>query len=320
MTDRVFWVSGSDSVRVSDQVRQLEREVAGASIERMEGADVPAVFEAISTVSLLCEPKVVVVRDPSFITGGAGDSAQADAVNVLLRSVPPDHRLILVSSKKVDQRLKIPTLIKKNSRFFEFNVLEDWDLPKAREWMVTQLKGLEKPISQAAMDAFIDHFGVLIGAAKQALATLSVYVADKNRIELEDVLTVLGSKAGNLYRLGEAVKGRRRDILVREINALREDDEEPIRILITIASTLETLLTVRQMVAARMSFDEIGNRVSRHKYFVERLHKDASAGHTVARLANDLRFLHQLDLGVKSGVFSGDSAMAMIQGQLFSDS
>lgn len=297
----MIWLNGLDEARVWHRLSVLTASVATThDIERLEpNATLDDLWHCLCTDSIFFKPKVVVIQNPWWLFGSLPDAAWTQ-LSETWSTFPSHHQLWVVSTKKVDMRLKGPAALKKKSQYEEFAWFEEWDGAKARQWVMATLDSqLIRPISTEAKQVLADHIGTNVGALYPIMDTLNALTLSSTCIEVPDVWLVLGPKAGSLHGLSTAVKQRNTVAIASTIQDLIRNGEDVIKLVATVGSTVELLLF---LVSHRgQSHEEIGKKLGRHPYFIKQTMLDLGNRYSMAELMTIMTALHELDVDIKSG-------------------
>lgn len=306
------WVYGDDVFRVGEFVRSLQHRFAVDVVDRMpDGVDNDTLAQSILGVSLLGGRKLIVAKDPACLTQ-ASNPESVRFLESTASSVPPGHFLVFISTKSVDGRTKAAQFLKKRAETHEFATFKEWELGKAREWLMAQAKARGIGIASDAVDLILDTVGFETGVLDQLLGTLRVYAGGVSRLDVAMVTSVLGTRSGSIFRLTEALRVNLKVQVVTELVALDEDGEEPVKILGIVASTLHQCLVTLEMMGQGRSFQDIGSVLERHPYSIQKTAPELKRAHSVSGLLEMLARLHEIDLAFKSGELSESGMVPLI--------
>ena len=307
----VTWAYGDDAFRVREFAKGLPSKLNVETVDHLpDGASNGSIMDAVLGVSLLGTTKLVVVRDPAFLS--AVTSPDSLTMVTQLASIPQGHYLLILSTKTVDGRTKLAQALKKVTEVHEFTSFKEWEGAKVREWLVGQLNGLQRHMPPAAMELLLDTVGKDIGVLQRTLDTLVTYAGD-SPITVDTVTAVVGARSGSFYRLTEALRVKDRKVIFQELLQL-EADEDAVRILGTVSATMHQFIMTLELMRQGKTFQEIGGVLERHPFVIQKSVPDIKRHYTIETLAAIIHRLQSLDLGLKSGEISPSGAMALLAG------
>jgi DNA polymerase III delta subunit len=312
----VTWVFGDDSFRVAEMIRVLPQRLKVETIDRLpDGASNAAVVQSVLGVSLLGGIKLIVSKDPQFLTSPSAPES-IRFIESTLAAIPDGHYLLLVSSRSVDGRTKGAQLLKKLATVHELNSFKEWESGKVREWLTERVRSKGIVVSPDGIDLMIDTVGFETGILDQLVNTLAVYAGGSSKIDVSTVMAVLGARSGSIFRLTEALRANAHPVVVKELGALAEDGEDSVKILGIVAATLHQCLVTLEMMRQGKPFQDIGTVLERHPYSIQKGAAELKKHHTVERLSGMLVRLHALDLAFKSGQMAEAGMVPLIAGAL----
>lgn len=262
------WV-GTDDLRVKEAALQKVRELtppdAGEfGVEIIEGAAdnadhaariVRNTIEAIQTLPFFGGQKVVWLKNATFLadtqTGKAGTtlSALEELSAVLAAGVPPDVQFVL-SAGEVDKRRSFFLGLKKLANLEVHDLI---DTSKAGwEEQVSALVELRSEeygltFTDDALGLFTAMAGEDTRQIDNELDKLDLYIGERRRVTIEDVRAIVSqTKGGVVFELGNALGNRQLPLALALVDALIEQDEQPIGILLA-----AVVPKVRNLVAAK---------------------------------------------------------------------
>jgi len=262
------WV-GTDDLRVKEAALQKVRELtppdAGEfGVEIIEGsadnADHAArivrnTIEAIQTLPFFGGQKVVWLKNATFLadtqTGKAATTLGAleELSAVLAAGVPADVQFVL-SAGEVDKRRSFFLGLKKLANLEVHDLI---DTSKAGwEEQVSALVELRAEdfgltFTDDALGLFTAMAGEDTRQIDNELDKLDLYIGERRRVTIEDVRAIVSqTKGGVVFELGNALGNRQLPLALALVDALIEQDEQPIGILLA-----AVVPKVRNLVAAK---------------------------------------------------------------------
>jgi len=245
----IYLFAGSEEFLIDQAIQQatshwLPEDATGFGKERVDfDADsVDAVLEALRTPPFMGGRKVLRVDH-----AGALSSTDQTTVAEALSSVGPDVGVILVWGKEWRQRddLKKP-LIEAVLRLGDVVVF--WPLfpDQARRWVLSRATYYRKGLDDEAAGWLLSQVGENLQALDQELAKCSLYVGERPNMTLTDLQASFGyERASSPFDWVAAIRRHDGAEATRILERLREEGEEPIRLLALLSRTFRDWLSAR---------------------------------------------------------------------------
>ena len=187
----VYLFTGPEELNKHEALETLRRTLLPAGLEalnevRLENVSAQAIIDAAVTMPVMCDRRLVVVRDWPLLTGGKAKNEEEDAARILewLKDVPDSCCVVFYMSAEIDGRKKVSAALKKLPGYVEFSHLSGATLFK---WCNQQLKPQGKKISQATLDEMTLMAGSDLTRLSGELKKLTAYIGDAEEITVEDV-------------------------------------------------------------------------------------------------------------------------------------
>lgn len=224
-------------------------------------ADIGAMINAALSPPMMVERRVVVIKGCERF-----NSTDWKRCAPLVTDWPASTCLIL-SGEKVDDRKKIVDNSRKGMEVFEFKTLYDKDIPR---WIEHRARGMEKPITSPAAALLHVQVGNRLRDLANELEKLSIFVGDRERIEVEDVEAAVGCSAvSSIFKLTDAVGHRQRKVAIVLVNRLLDDGQSSTGMVAMIGRhlvILSKLLAAQRTGVPRRQLQEI---TGAHPYFLD---------------------------------------------------
>lgn len=313
----VHWVYGDDGYQVMSFVREFSHSSSYETVDRLpDGASNEVVVQAVLGTSLFGEVKLVIAKDPQFLTQLAAPESLR-VISDVLSSVPDGHTIVLVSTKVPDGRTKAVQALKKVAKVHEFLQFKDWEQGKVLDWFKSRIRAKHLSISPTALVLILESAGNDTGVLDQTLDLLNVYIGNPREIVVDDVVAVMGARSGSIFRLTEALRLRHHPSVIKELASLEDEGEDPVKILGIVGATLHQFWVTLSLLNEGQTFQEVGTLLERHPYIIQKSAPDIKRHYTVAELGNKILELQTLDHQFKSGQISA-SGMIPILGAILS--
>lgn len=274
----VLLVCGDDEFGVSQRARQIYQkwcdEVGGMDHEIIDAAvsnagdalkSLAKLRAALQTLPFFGSGKVVWLKNCNFLGEERAASAQAVTddlaeLNQELKNFQWQNVRLLISAGKVDKRKSFYKTLEKIGTVETFADLSpddrDWE-DQAQGHAERTLRALKNEISDEALALLVASVGPNLRMLNSEIEKLSLYVAPRTRIEVDDVNTIVTrNKQARAFALGDALGdrhlGRALSCLDQELWEIRRDPKRnEIGLLYGLVSKVRVLIFVREMLARR---------------------------------------------------------------------
>ncbi|NDD66666.1 hypothetical protein EBZ35_03310 [bacterium] len=307
----IIWLQGTDDARVMHRYHQLRRTLVNQPIESLPSeATCDELMMALCGRQLFDAQKVVVIMNPWWL-GRSLDDGPFRELKDTLAMANPDAPLWVISTKKLDMRLKACAHLKKISQHETYSLFEEWEGGKARQWVIQHIRDTGLSVTDHAVTLLADHVGTQVSRLLPLIDTLRSLYHPPNPIDTHEVWLVLGPQAASLHTLTTAFKKGQKKELIRSLHRLMQQGEDPIKLVATLGHTTELLLS---MVARKgQGVEAIATQLGRHPFFIKQTLADMGQHHDMASLTAIMHGLHGLDYDIKRGrIRSQDSLPRLI--------
>ncbi len=196
-------------------------------------------------------------------------------------------------------------------------VAETREFPSLRqravpEWIRTRAAKLEMDISPRAVSLLAELVGNDLRALSQELEKLGVY-AQGRKIEEEDMKALVSNaREASVLAMVDAVVERRTGIAYRLLEELRDEGFSSTRLLSMITRQYRHLILAKELMLARLSPSEIGQRLEIRSSFALGKVMEQSQRYSMSQLEAAVRCLLEADASIKRGVYDEDMAVEML--------
>lgn len=246
---------------VPEEDRSLGLEIIDGRAETGEAAvsAINACVEALHTMGFLGQPKVVWLRDASFLSeAGVGRTQLVkESVEGLARELGAGlvpSQVLLVSAPKVDKRYALYKTCKKAGEIHEF-AIPDRPHVAARQAAETARAAFAKAgleITDDALQLFVERVGADTRLIVNEVGKLSVYLGEEKTAACEDVKTMVSiAREVPAWDLADAFGDKD---LPRALSILRQllfQREVPVRLIATIEGRIRDLMIYREALDRR---------------------------------------------------------------------
>lgn len=288
---------GLDQTLITNEIKELKKiyqiEDIDTSHYDLDLNNLKEILDDAKTTSMFSVNKMIIVTNSKIFTT-VKNEIEHDLNELLLYLENNCENTILVftvNCEKLDERKKITKLINNKIELNKFNLDQ-----------IIKEKTKEYKFDIEALDLFKDKSGNDTGNILNELDKLMIYRYDTKHILLEDVdLLTTNNKEIDIFKLIDLIVLKKVVPAIEMYRLLIQNQESPIKILITLANQFRLMYQVKEYLIMGLSETEIASKLKIHPYRVK-LAKEKSSKYTKEILLNLLSKLAQLDYNIKSGL------------------
>lgn len=232
----------------------------------LEGVTAQQITDAAETLPMMCERRVVTVRDWAPLMPGKSKNEEAEAawMQKWLDNPAPGCALVFYMRGEPDGRKKLTGLLKKKAAVVNFDFLTDGELVK---WCQRKAKGQKKKISPQAVGTLTFMAGRELTRLDSELDKLCAYVGEGTEITLEHVEAIVSpSLEYNIFELmNHLLKG---DMLKAQktVNSLMQGGQNAMGLLAMLNRQLRQMAHMKCALEADGSVDAVQQQLKLHPY------------------------------------------------------
>lgn len=303
--ERVYLFTGPEEWIKNEALETLRAHLLPPGLEQLndltlEGVTAQQIIDAAETLPMMCEKRIVTVRDWAPLLPGKSknEEAEAELIQKWLQNPPESCATIFYMRGEPDGRKKAVTALKKKATVVQFDFLTDSELAK---WAVRRLKPLGKKMNASAVSTLAFMAGRDLTRLAGELDKLAAYTEDRTEISEADVRTIVSASLEyNIFELLNLLLAGKLGDAQTMTNSLLQNGQTPIGILAMLTRQLRQLAHMRLALDAGQSVDTVQNLLKLHPYAAKQ-----SAKQCKSLSASGLKTLYEtcvaLDYDVKSG-------------------
>ena len=239
----VYLFTGPEEHNKREALEALRRALLPAGLEQLneavlDGADAQTIIDSAETLPVMCERRIVVVRDWAPLTSGKSRNEESEAERMLkwLQDPPDTCCLVFYMVLELNGKKKLASALKKLDGYVEFEYLSG---PTLSKWCAQQLKPLGTRIRQDAIDEMTLIAGNDLTRLSGELAKLAAYVGDAPEIGVSDVRAVVTpSPEYSVFMILDHLLAGRLAEATQVVNSVLLTEPSPMRIIYLIGSQL----------------------------------------------------------------------------------
>ncbi|HSU80565.1 MAG TPA: DNA polymerase III subunit delta [Candidatus Angelobacter sp.] len=283
------------------------------SVYDLNETPIELAIEDAMTLPFLGDKKVIVLINPSFLTGEAKKQKVEHHLDEFLTYISepsPDTILVIEAPyEKLDKRKKIVKSLESGSQTFSLNQLSEESL---FQLLKDEGQSLNAIYTKGAHDRLLALVGFNVAQLVNEIHKLALYVGDQREIKEEDV-EVLATRSleSNVFDLVNHVLKRRADLAIQLLQDLFKQKQEPIRLLALITRQVRIMLQTLLYQKQGYTQKEIASRLKLHPYAVKIA---AELGRTFQpdQLKQTLIWCSDTDYGMKTGREEKEVALQLL--------
>lgn len=274
----------------------------------MEGVTAQQITDAAETMPMMCEKRIVTVRDWAPLLSGKSKNEEQEVARMQawLENPAPGCVLVFYMRQSADGKKKLTSTLRKKAVAVDFEFLSDAELSK---WCSKRLKAQGKRINAKALNTLTFMAGRELTRLSGELDKLCAYLGDRSEITEDDVRAIVSASLEyNVFELmnhllsGDMLKAQ------QTVNSLMQGGQNPIGILAMLTRQLRQMTHMKCALDAGEPAQAVQERLKMHPYAARQTARQ------VARLNQGwLRELYEVcvesDYAVKSGRMRDQDAL-----------
>ncbi len=317
----VYLFSGVEQHIKSSALQNLRARLLPEGFEQLnesifEGAvSAGEIIESAETLPLMCDKRLVVVKDWPLLLSGKAKNEAEDTERMLawLKAVPDTCCLVLYLTDQPDTRKKLGKELKSLAEWVQFDLLSDADIAR---WCNRQLKEIGKQIDPSAVERLVFMAGRALTTLLQELHKLAAYVGESTVVTAADVEAVVTpSTECTVFQMIDCVLRRQPAQAQLLLKNMLENGESRIGALAMLTRQLRMLTHIRLMRNQGMTLPEIEKKLNLNHYAATRAAEQAGK-FTPQSLQEGYRACVDTDYAIKSGRMRDAAALDYLMLQL----
>lgn len=251
----VYLFSGSEEWIKREAVEALRAKLLPPGLEQLndttlEGVSAQQIIDAADTMPMMCERRIVVVRDWAPLLAGKSknEEAEVERLQKWLDNPPDTCVVVFYMRSEADGRKKAATLLKKKGVEVVFAPLMDAELTK---WCAQRLKPQGKKIAASTVSTLAFMAGHELTRLAGELDKLAAYVGDRAEITDDDVRQIVSASLEyNVFEMLNKLLARDLAGAQRMTNSLIQSGQNAVGLLAMLTRQLRQLAHMRYLIDA----------------------------------------------------------------------
>ena len=265
----VYLFMGPEALVKREALEALRKKLLPPGLEALndatlEGVSAREITDACETMPMMCDRRVVTVRDWAPLMPGKAKNEDADAewMQKWLENPPQTCALVFYMRGDMDGRKKLTALLKKKAAVVDFQLLTDSELSR---WCARRLKPLGKKLTPQALNTLTYMAGRELTRLSGELDKLADYAGEREEITDADVRAIVpASLEYNVFELlnsllaGDMLKGQ------QTVNSLLQGGQSPVGILAMLTRQVRQLTHMKCALDAGTPVQSVQQQLGMH--------------------------------------------------------
>lgn len=277
----------------------------------LDGADARAILDAADTMPMMCDRRIVIVRDWAPMMSGKSKNEESELTLMegWVQNPSPSCVTVFTFRGDPDKRKKATNLLSRAATVVEFDYLTDSQM---KQWANRRLKPFGKKIAPDALSALVFMAGRELTRLSGELDKLAAYTDDRDTVMIADVQAIVSpSLEYNVFELMNKLLDGNLGEAEKMLANLVQNGQNPIGILAMLTRQLRQLTHMRLALDAGKPVTTVQEALKLHPYAAKQLSRQAKL-----RPANVLRELFEsavdYDFQIKSGRLRDSEALGAL--------
>lgn len=314
--ERVYLFTGPEEWIKREALDALRARLLPPGLEQlndatMEGTTAQQIIDAAETMPMMCEQRIVTVRDWAPLLPGKvkNEEAETEQLQRWLENPPESCVTVFYMRTDPDGRKKATTLLKKKAATVVFDYLNDAELSK---WVNRRLRPLDKKLTRTALSTLSFMAGRDLTRLSTELDKLVAYAGDRAEITEDDVREIVpASLEYNVFELVNRLLEGKIDEAQRMVNTLLQSGQTTIGLLAMLTRQLRQLAHMRLALDAGESIESVQNLLKMHPYAAKQTAK-LCRSRSAAIFQTLFEACVDMDYDIKSGRLRDNMALEAI--------
>lgn len=277
----------------------------------LEGVSAQQIIDAAETLPMMCDRRIVTVRDWAPLLPGKAKNEEVDAERILkwLENPPGTCVTVFYMRTEPDGRKKAVSQLKKKAETVSFDYLTDAELMK---WAARRLKPQKKKIAAQALNMLSFMAGRELTRLAGELDKLAAFAGERAEITEADVREIVSASLEyNVFELINRLLEGNLGEAQRMTNSLLQGGQTSIGILAMLTRQLRQLAHMRYALDAGEPIQSVQAALKMHPYAAKQTARQCK-GRSAAVFQGLYEQCVQADFDIKSGRLRDSAALDSI--------
>ena len=285
----VYLFTGPEEYVKQEAMAKLREKLLPPGLEAlndtvMEGVTAQQITDAAETMPMMCERRIVTVRDWAPLLPGKSKSDASEASDIEKRDAgwmerwldnpAPGCVLIFYMRQSADGKKKLTGILRKKAAVVDFDLLSEADLAK---WCGQKLRAQKKKIGTRALSTLTFMAGRELTRLSGELEKLSAYLGDRTEIVEDDVKAIVSASLEyNVFELmnhllaGDMLKAQ------QTVRSLMQNGQNAFSIMAMLTRQLRQMAHIKCALDAGIPAQTVQEQLNMHPYAARQTAKQVS--------------------------------------------
>ncbi|MDA7026876.1 DNA polymerase III subunit delta [Bacillus sp. CLL-7-23] len=305
----VYCLYGKETFLLQETVHRIRQAVVdeetkdfNLSVFDLEEDSLELAVEDAETFPFMGERRLVIVKNPSFLTAEKKKEKHEHNLEVLeayiTQPAPYSVFVLLAPYEKLDERKKLTKLLKKHAYMVEAKELNG---KETADFIKSLAKSEGKQIETEAAEELVILCNASLSAIDQEIKKLSTYIGERELIALDDVKKLVArGLEQNIFELINRIVNRNRTEALQIFYDLLKQNEEPIKMMALIVNQFRLILQTKYFSQQGYGQKQIASNLKVHPFRIK-LAIDQAKLFSEEELKNIIEQLAVMDYEMKTG-------------------
>jgi len=314
----VYLFTGEDDFRKQLSLDKLKTKLLGANPDILnyesyygKQASAREIIGSLESITLTGTKKLVVLKDPESMP----ESEKAGLIAYLKRHDNSNSVFVLFSRSLPLKNDKLSTALLKHARVIDFEKLgQDEMLP----WIVKEFKARKKRIDNQGARLIFEAAQGEAGCALSTIEQVSVFTGSRETVTEDDIAAFCQAPPeGSTFKLLDSINDKDTKSALRILSRLLGSGNTPFQIVGLLSWHILRLITVKRMLAKRVSKEAMSSYLKLGSYVLSRLIPQAQ-NFSAGELRGHLNAVLETDLMLKRSPVKAGTMLEMLVAKLSS--
>ena len=301
----VYLFTGPEELNKKEALATLRRTILPTGLEQLndatlENCSAQAIIDSAETMPVMCERRIVVVRDWGPLTSGKVKNEENDVTRMLewLKDIPDSCILVFYMTVELDGRKKLSIALKKREGYVEFNHLSGAVLAK---WCNQQLKPLGKKFHPDALNEMTMMVGQDLTRISGEIKKLAAYTEEAVEITVADVQAVVSpSPEYSVFMILDHLLEGKLAEATQVVNSVLQTEPSVVRLISMFANQLRIDAHMKHTIEAGGNIAEVLKALNVSEYRARHIQRQIRS---ISAKDLEARYHHcvDADFDIKSG-------------------
>ncbi|MDA1474772.1 DNA polymerase III subunit delta [Bacillus changyiensis] len=305
----VYCLYGKETFLLQETVHRIRQAVVdeetkdfNLSVFDLEEDSLELAIEDAETFPFMGERRLVIVKNPSFLTAEKKKEKHEHNLGVLeayiTQPAPYSVFVMLAPYEKLDERKKLTKLLKKHAYMVEAKELNG---KETADFIKNLAKSEGKQIETEAAEELVILCNASLSSIDQEIKKLSTYIGERDLIALDDVKKLVArGLEQNIFELINKIVNRNRTEALQIFYDLLKQNEEPIKMMALIVNQFRLILQTKYFSQQGYGQKQIASNLKVHPFRIK-LALDQAKLFSEEELKNIIEQLAIMDYEMKTG-------------------